>query len=354
MNILILCIGSSRYGQIEEVKEFLHLAESNNFNVLYLALSVVVKPSPRTYIHSGFVEHMRLACAELCPEYMVCNIALGARYQRNLEKALCVKVLDRTELLLSLFEKRATSSAGKLQVELARLSYMQTKLVRGWTHLERQRGGIGLRGGPGETQIEVDRRLLRDNIHKTKKKLERLTKTRQLNRQRRGDGKTVVISLVGYTNAGKSTLFNTLTGANTWANDQLFATLDPLARTVSLPGIRCNVVLIDTVGFMRHLPRELISAFHSTLEEICYSDLVVHVIDSSDVEMATKVDSVDHTLDEIGAADIPVLRVYNKLDLSIGFDVGDCAKVCGVTATDKSSFRDFYSCLAKIIHGFRG
>ena len=282
MNIVVLCIGKSRYGQIDEVKEFLHLAESNDFKVTYLALAVVNTPSPNTYIHSGYLRHMQSVCLDLKPDFVVCNIALKSRYQRNLEKYLKAKLLDRTEILLSLFEKRATSAAGKLQVELARLSYMQTKLVRGWTHLERQRGGIGLRGGPGETQIEVDRRILRENIHKTKKKLDKLTKTRNLNRQRRQNDSTYVISLVGYTNAGKSTFFNLVTEEKTWANDQLFATLDPLVRNVNLPNIHKNTLLVDTVGFMRDLPKELLTAFHSTLEEICFSDLILHIIDCSD------------------------------------------------------------------------
>ena len=178
--------------------------------------------------------------------------------------------------------KKEQPQAGQLQVELARLSYMQTKLVRGWTHLERQRGGIGLRGGPGETQIEVDRRILRENIHKTKAKLDKVVKTRQLNRKRRREDGVFTMALVGYTNAGKSTLFNTLTHAETWANDQLFATLDPLVREMSLPGVANKMLAIDTVGFMRDLPEALVTAFRSTLEEILYCDLIVHVVDCSD------------------------------------------------------------------------
>ena len=347
MNIVVLCIGKSRYGQIDEVKEFLHLAESNDFKVAYLALAVVNKASLNTYIHSGYLSHMQSVCCDLKPDYVVCNIALKSRYQRNLEKHLKVKLLDRTEILLSLFEKRATSAAGKLQVELARLSYMQTKLVRGWTHLERQRGGIGLRGGPGETQIEVDRRILRENIHKTKKKLDKLTKTRNLNRQRRQNDSTYVISLVGYTNAGKSTFFNLVTEEKTWANDQLFATLDPLVRNVNLPNIHKNTLLVDTVGFMRDLPKELLTAFHSTLEEICYSDLILHIIDCSDPEMPEKIESVEQTLQTIGIDGIPVVKVFNKSDLNPGFKVDMKNNACMISAQTKSSCHDLYHLLAK-------
>ena len=350
MNIIVLCIGKSRYGQIDEVREFLHLAESNDFNVLYLALAVVHKPSPSTYIHSGYLDHIATVCCDLKPDFVVCNLALKSRYQRNLEKYLKVNFIDRTELLLSLFEKRATSSAGKLQVELARLSYLQTKLVRGWTHLERQRGGIGLRGGPGETQIEVDRRILRENIHKTKKKLNQLTKTRTLNRQRRQNDATFVMSLVGYTNAGKSTLFNLLTNANSFANDQLFATLDPLVRAVKLPDVHKRVVLIDTVGFMRDLPSELLSAFHSTLEEIIYSDLILHVIDSSDPEMGEKVASVEKTLCDIGADDIETFKVFNKSDLVPDFNINQHENSAVISANNKKSLNPLYQILKTYVN----
>ena len=319
MNIVVLNIAQSRFKDSEVVSEFLHLVESNEYAVQYVSLAVVKKPSPSTYIHSGTLNHLRDVCQQLKPKYVICSIELQARYQRNLEKALCVSFLDRTELLLSLFEKRATSNAGKLQVELARLSYMQTKLVRGWTHLERQRGGIGLRGGPGETQIEVDRRILRENIHKTKVKLDKVVKTRSLNRQKRLNEHVFVIALVGYTNAGKSTLFNRLTESTTWANDQLFATLDPLVRTLKIPQIKRKILLVDTVGFMRDLPKPLLTAFHSTLEEINYSNLVLHVVDCSDIAMHDKMISVEDTLKAIQADEIPRINIFNKSDLNTSF-----------------------------------
>lgn len=308
-----------RFKELEQLQELLHLVESNGYEVSYVAMASVKTPSVKTYIHEGYLKHLKDVCAELKPKIIVCNLALQARYHRNLEKALCVDFMDRTELLLSLFEKRATSTAGMLQVELARLSYMQTKLVRGWTHLERQRGGIGLRGGPGETQIEVDRRLLRERIHKTKTKLDRVVKTRQLNRNKRQSERVPTVALVGYTNAGKSSLFNQLTQANTWANDQLFATLDPLVRHVHIPECHQPLLLIDTVGFMRDLPDPLVTAFRSTLEEMIYCDLILHVVDCSDPEMAEKTASVESTLVAIDADDVPRQMVFNKADLQPSF-----------------------------------
>ena len=345
MTTIVLNIASSRYADIEITKEFLSLVQSNNYIVSYVALASVRKPSARTYINSGFLAHMQRVCLRIKPDLIVCSIALQARYQRNLERALCVPLVDRTELLLSLFEKRAKSRAGQLQVELARLSYMQTKLVRGWTHLERQRGGIGLRGGPGETQIEVDRRILRTQIHKTRCKLSGLQKTRALNRQRRQAMGTYTIALVGYTNAGKSTLFNLITGEKTWASNQLFATLDPLVRKVNIPGIAVAPLLIDTVGFMRDLPDALITAFHATLEEINYCDLILHVVDCSDHEMYEKITSVDLALARIGATDIQKLTVFNKLDANPSFDVGLQKSACSLSALQKNSLLPLYTLL---------
>ena len=346
MNIVVLNIASSRYKDKDQVAEFLHLVESNAFTVQFVALAVVRTPSSATYIQSGTVAFLKEVCAQCKPQYIVCSLALQARYQRNLERALCVNFIDRTELLLSLFEKRATSRAGQLQVELARLSYMQTKLVRGWTHLERQRGGIGLRGGPGETQIEVDRRILRDNIHKTKQKLATVVKTRQLNRQKRQHDRVFTMALVGYTNAGKSSLFNQLTHAETWANDQLFATLDPLVRSFSVPNTHQKSLLIDTVGFMRDLPEALVTAFRSTLEEILYCDLIVHVIDCSDQAMQEKITSVEQTLEVIGAADLPRIHVFNKQDLNPAFNCRDQQNACVISSLDKSSLQSLYQLIA--------
>lgn len=330
MGIVVLNIAPARFHDTELTAEFLHLVESNDLSVDYVALAVVKTPSPKTYVHSGTVQHLRSVCDLIKPSYVLCSLALDARIQRNLEKALCVSIMDRTELLLSLFEKRATSAAGKCQVELARLSYLQTKLVRGWTHLERQRGGIGLRGGPGETQIEVDRRILRQSIHKTREKLDKIEKTRTLNRQQRARDQKRVISLVGYTNAGKSTLFNCLTQADAWANDQLFATLDPLVRRLHYPRLdrSQDVLLVDTVGFMRDLPAQLLTAFHSTLEEITLSDLIVHVVDCNDPAMREKMSSVQSSLKTISADNIPIITVFNKCDLNPNFAIRDDSAIC--------------------------
>ena len=345
MDIVVLNIAQSRYKELDKAKEFIHLVESNEFLVQYVALASVKTPSARTYIHTGYLKHLKAVCQEIKPKYVVCSIALMARYQRNLERELCVNIIDRTELLLSLFEKRATSRAGQLQVELARLSYMQTKLVRGWTHLERQRGGIGLRGGPGETQIEVDRRILRDSIHKTKNKLDKVIKTRALNRKKRQDEQVFTVALVGYTNAGKSSLFNQLTNTKTWANDQLFATLDPLVRHMSVPEIDKKMLLIDTIGFMRDLPDALFSSFHSTLEEITFCDLILHVIDCSDPEMDEKIQSVERSLSIIEAQDIARINVFNKLDLNVSFKQHIPPGACAISSLRKSSVQSLYLAL---------
>lgn len=338
-HIIVLNIThGGRFKQMEQLKELLHLVESNAYSVSYVAMASIKAPSASTYIHEGYLHHLQQVCATLKPKLIVCNLALQARYHRNLEKALCVDFMDRTELLLSLFEKRATSTAGMLQVELARLSYMQTKLVRGWTHLERQRGGIGLRGGPGETQIEVDRRLLRERIHKTKAKLERVVKTRHLNRNKRQTERVPTVALVGYTNAGKSSLFNQLTQADTWANDQLFATLDPLVRHMHLPQCSQPLLLIDTVGFMRDLPEALVTAFRSTLEEMTYCDLLLHVVDCSDPEMLEKTASVEATLAAINADEIPRMLVFNKSDLQPGFS-SQQQDTCVISSLHKRSVK---------------
>ncbi|MAV28718.1 MAG: GTPase HflX [Legionellales bacterium] len=335
LGIVVLNIAPARFHDTHLIAEFLHLVESNDYSIDYVALAVVKTPSPKTYVHAGTVEHIRSVCDLIKPTFVLCSRALDARIQRNLEKVLCVSIIDRTELLLSLFEKRATSAAGKCQVELARLSYLQTKLVRGWTHLERQRGGIGLRGGPGETQIEVDRRILRHSIHKMRQKLDKIEKTRALNRQQRTRDQKRVVSLVGYTNAGKSTLFNRLTQADTWANDQLFATLDPLVRRLHYASLGPSeeLLLVDTVGFMRDLPAQLLTAFHSTLEEITLSDLIVHVVDCSDPAMHEKMSSVQSSLKAISADEIPLITVFNKCDLNPRFTVRDHHAFC-ISATD--------------------
>lgn len=245
---------------------------------------------------------------------VIFNHPLSPAQERNLEKLFNCAVLDRTKLILNIFAKRARSFEGKLQVELANLEHMATRLVRGWTHLERQKGGIGLRGGPGETQLEVDRRILRKKINGLKKRLVKLEQQRTQNRRARKRSGLPVIALVGYTNAGKSTLFNKLSSAGAGIADMVFTTLDPLLRRVYLPGFG-TIIIVDTVGFIRDLPHELIDAFHATLEETKEADLLLHVIDASDPEKNIKIDVVNNVLEEIGANNVPQLQVLNKIDL---------------------------------------
>ena len=238
--------------------------------------------------------------------------ALSPSQERNLEKLVGVRVLDRSSLILDIFAQRARSHEGKLEVELAQLRHLASRLVRGWTHLERQKGGIGLRG-PGETQLETDRRLLGGRVKVLSKRLEKLQQQRETGRQRRVEIPIPSVALVGYTNAGKSTLFRALTGADAYIADQLFATLDPLVRRVHLPG-GSPIVIADTVGFIRELPHELVAAFRSTLTEAREATLLLHVIDASDPRREERIDQVNAVLAEVGAGDLPQIRVYNKID----------------------------------------
>ncbi len=256
------------------------------------------------------VEEIRSGQADV----VIFNHELSPSQERNLEKLFACRVLDRTSLILDIFAQRARSFEGKLQVELAQLRHLSTRLVRGWSHLERQKGGIGLRG-PGETQLETDRRLLAVRIKQINHKLEKVRSQRAQGRRARHRAEVPTLSLVGYTNAGKSTLFNRFCGADVYAADQLFATLDPTLRRFELPGFG-PIVLADTVGFIRNLPHELVAAFRSTLEETVQADLLLHVIDSHDADRHTRIEQVDEVLDSIGAGDIPQLLVYNKIDAS--------------------------------------
>lgn len=245
-------------------------------------------------------------------ELVIFNHSLSPSQERNLEHELKCRVLDRTGLILDIFAQRARTHEGKLQVELAQLEYMSTRLVRGWTHLERQKGGIGLRG-PGETQLETDRRLLRGRIKSIHKRLDKVRSQRDQNRRARSRAEIHSVSLVGYTNAGKSTLFNALTNAEVYAADQLFATLDPTLRRLEIEDVG-PVVMADTVGFIRHLPHKLVEAFRATLQEAAEASLLVHVIDAADPDRDANVEQVDRVLKEIGADSVPVLKVMNKID----------------------------------------
>jgi GTP-binding protein HflX len=270
-------------------------------------------PNARFFLGTGKLEELRQTVERETAELAIFDHALTPSQQRNLEIALGIEVFDRTRLILEIFAQRAHSYEGKLQVELAKLTHLSTRLVRGWTHLERQKGGIGLRGGPGETQLELDKRLLDQKIRQVQKRLEKVEKQRNQSRNARKRARAPVVSLVGYTNAGKSTLFNALTKENAYAADQLFATLDPTLRQCYVsPGL--SVVLADTVGFIRKLPHELIAAFRYTLQESCEADLLLHVIDASDDRHTEMKDEVDRILAEIGAGHVRQLQIYNKID----------------------------------------
>ncbi|UYG06737.1 ribosome rescue GTPase HflX [Halomonas sp. M4R1S46] len=297
----------------EDPGEFLELVRSAGAEPATLLSGSRGRPDPRSFIGSGKVEELREALAVHDAELVIFNHALSPSQERNLEQSLKCRVLDRTGLILDIFAQRARTHEGKLQVELAQLEYMSTRLVRGWTHLERQKGGIGLRG-PGETQLETDRRLLRGRIKAIHKRLDKVRSQRSQNRRARSRAEIPSVSLVGYTNAGKSTLFNALTASRVYAADQLFATLDPTLRRLEVEDVG-PVVLADTVGFIRHLPHKLVEAFQATLQEAAEASLLVHVIDAADPDRELNVDQVEGVLDEIGALDVPTLKVMNKIDL---------------------------------------
>ena len=275
-----------------------------------------VAPTAKTFVGSGKLEEIAALVQEHCAELVIFNHGLSPSQERNLEKRLECRVLDRTGLILDIFAQRARTHEGKLQVELAQLRHMSTRLVRGWTHLERQKGGIGLRG-PGETQLETDRRLLRVRIKSITARLERVRRQRGQGRRSRRRAEVPTIALVGYTNAGKSTLFNRVTSADVYVADQLFATLDPTMRRLEIPNLGA-VVLADTVGFIAQLPHGLVEAFKATLEETREADLLLHVVDAADQDRDDHRREVQSVLEEIGAAERPIIEVYNKLDLLEG------------------------------------
>ncbi len=302
----------------EDPQEFQELALSAGAETV----SFVTVPSSRLtakfLIGSGKVNELRDLVHSARADIVIFNHVLTPSQERNLERVFECRVLDRTGLILDIFAQRARTHEGKLQVELAQLDHMSTRLVRGWTHLERQKGGIGLRG-PGETQLETDRRLLRVRIRQIKQKLEKVRSQREQARRGRQRADIPSVSLVGYTNAGKSTLFNALTESDVFAADQLFATLDPTLRRLDLDDLG-PIVLADTVGFIRHLPHKLVEAFRATLEESSNSDLLIHVIDAHEPERMAQIEQVLAVLGEIGADTLPVLEVYNKVDLLEGVE----------------------------------
>ncbi len=296
------------------------------------------RPDPAHFAGSGKVEEIRRALKEQGATLAIFNHALSPVQERNLEKALGVHVVDRTRLILDIFAQRAQSHEGKLQVELAQLEHASTRLIRGWTHLERQRGGRGFLAGMGETQLEVDRRLIATRVKVLKDKLAKLRRRREVQRRARERGRAFTISLVGYTNAGKSTLFNTLTRAGALAEDRLFATLDTTTRKLYLPEAG-NVAISDTVGFIRELPHTLVEAFRATLEEANHADLLLHVVDAANEAREAQIEEVDKVLAEIGAASIPRLLVWNKIDrngVAAGVDRDEYDRILRVRLSAKT------------------
>ena len=302
----------------EDPQEFQELAISAGAETVAFVSVPRHRPTAKYLIGSGKVEELRDLVKAEHVDIVIFNHVLTPSQERNLERVFECRVLDRTGLILDIFAQRARTHEGKLQVELAQLDHMSTRLVRGWTHLERQGGGIGMRG-PGETQLETDRRLLRVRVRQLKSRLEKVRSQRDQARRGRKRADIPSVSLVGYTNAGKSTLFNAMTDSNVFAANQLFATLDPTLRRLELDDFG-PIVLADTVGFIRHLPHKLVEAFRSTLEESSNSDLLLHVIDSHEPERMAQIEQVMAVLGEIGADGLPILEVYNKLDLLEGVE----------------------------------
>ncbi len=301
-----------RSGQ-EDLLELKELAKSAGTDPIYVVTGTRKRPDSKYFVGTGKLDELKAAVEEYSADVVLFNHPLAPSQERNLEGYLGVRVVDRNGLILDIFAQRAQSFEGKLQVELAQLKHLSTRLVRGWTHLERQKGGIGLRG-PGETQLETDRRLLGLRIKQIQQRLDKVDKQRHQGRSKRKKAEIPSVSLVGYTNAGKSTLFNALTGANIYAADQLFATLDPTLRSCQLPN-STEIVLADTVGFIRHLPHELVAAFKSTLQEASEADLLLHVVDSFSEERDEIMLQVNNVLKDIQADKVRQLEVFNKIDL---------------------------------------
>jgi len=304
----------------EQLEEFIELVTSAGINILDIVTTKRQVPHTKYYLGKGkmsdLVDQVNLHQADV----VLFNHTLTPAQERNIEEQCQCRVVDRIGLILDIFAQRAATYEGKLQVELAQLKHMSTRLIRGWTHLERQKGGIGLRG-PGETQLETDRRLLRGRIDSIERRLEKVSAQRNQGRRSRSRAEVPTVSVVGYTNAGKSTLFNLITGADVLAEDKLFATLDPTLRRVDVAKGQA-IILADTVGFIRHLPHDLVAAFRATLEETREADLLLHIIDFSDPNWRDKEQSVNQVLDEIGADKVPLIKVMNKVDLLNDIEVG--------------------------------
>jgi GTP-binding protein HflX len=312
-SVLIINIHDG-YGHIEyDQNEIVELAKSANFEVIKAIDVKVVTPNPSFYIGKGKVDEVKELKTILNFDHIVINQDITPAQEKKLSDITKSTIIDRTNLILIIFSQRAKSYEGRLQIELAQLEYLSTRLVRGWTHLERQKGGIGVRGGPGEKQIELDRRMLRDRVKQLKEKLKKLTQQRAMQRQRRRKSGVFTVAIVGYTNAGKSTLFNELTKHKIYAADQLFATLDTTSRKLFIPPVT-PLVISDTVGFIKNLPTTLIESFKSTLEESTNADLLIHVVDSTNEEKHDHINQVNKILREIDADKIPQVLVLNQID----------------------------------------
>ena len=309
---LVVHVDFTRSDASEDLDEFRELVASAGVELIDCVFSARGTPDPHYFVGQGKADQIHRRVVETCAEIVIFNHALSSGQERNLERLLGCRVLDRVGVILDVFAQRASSFEGKLQVELAQLKHISTRLVRGWSHLERQKGGIGLRG-PGETQLETDRRLVGVRIKQINRRLESVRKRRDLSRRARRRASIPLVSLVGYTNAGKSTLFNRLTGADVYTAGKLFATLDPTLRRLELSETHA-VILADTVGFIRHLPHDLVAAFRATLEETWHSSLLLHVIDGSAADKRSRIEQVNGVLREIGADHVPQIEVYNKID----------------------------------------
>jgi len=327
--------GSEAERSLDELAE---LVETAGAEPVFYVTQFRDKPHPGTYVGSGKLEELRLLIEEQHATGIVCDDELSPAQMKNLGDALNVKIMDRTMVILDIFAKRAASREGKLQVELAQLRYTASHLTGMWKHLSRQEGGIGMRG-PGEKQLEMDRRIIGKRISFLKAGLKDMTEERDLRRKKRSNSNIPVAAIVGYTNAGKSSLLNVLTHSNVLEEDKLFATLDPTTRVLQLPDAR-QVLLTDTVGFVRKLPHHLIDAFHSTLEEACYADFLIHVVDASDPQMDREMEITYKTLSDLGVTEKPIITIFNKMDLHNPEELDDTAlRDPGAAITLKTSLK---------------
>ena len=335
---ILVSINFGETGYEESLEELKQLAVSAGITIRGVLEGKRDKPDAKYFIGSGKAEELAEMVKATESRAVVFNHDLSPSQQRNLERMLECRVADRTGLILDIFAQRAKSHEGKLQVELAQLEHLSTRLIRGWTHLERQKGGIGVRGGPGETQLELDRRMLRIRVKQLREKLDKLKQQRGMQRRSRKRSQVMSVSLVGYTNAGKSTLFNRLTQAKVLAADQLFATLDTTSRKLYIPEAGA-MVISDTVGFIKHLPHALVEAFGATLEEAVQADLLLHIVDTASTNRDEQIAQVNKVLNEIGAQDVPQILVLNQIDragLEAGLERDEYGRICKILISAKT------------------